>query len=833
MNRRNLFRFKLIPVISALILLSGCSLWQDFTTYFNLYYNTSTLFKEAEEDIFSQKRDLFSTEPLVVSGAANAKLVKVIEKCSKILQFHATTSYVDDALMMLGKSFYYQKNFQKAKRKFEELLAIDPNDDMRLEADYWIARCNMSLRDFTNGLSLLEDVRKRAIEDDNDKIIYGSFIEEIVYRISNENHTLAIVLAEQMLPFANSQMKSKIYFELGKLYTNIDDLEKAILAYENALKFSPDFDLEIAANISYAAALRDAGRNEEALSAFRDMRRKDKFLEKFNEIDLETAITLEKLGRYEEALDEFTKVDTTYRNTPFAAASSYYKGRVYEYSLLNYDSAAFYYQKAFTSSPPQKYQQQVRDKNQLFTKYFNLRGQINNYNKQLFYSENPEIFIQDSINYVQDSLKLLSDYLAEKELQDIWSNVFQPVPVINDSLLLLDSLRIQDSLQVVDSLMNLLNLGIFADTNEVNTALIGYFRTMDSLNVRDSLMTLLETGVFLDTNDVNRVLNEYFVNKDKMAQLTPDSGGQQISQKLEGVNLDSVAFKKNPPRRPSIPIDSVKYIISKSQLELGNLFLAEIDVPDSAYVLYSDNIQRFPESDFYPNTLYALGSYYLTQNNEPEADSLFLYIYENYKDASIVNAAAFKLNLPLIDIEYDPARSLYINAESQMIAGNYESALKEFLSIHRLYPESDYSAKGLYAAGWVLEKDLRMPDSAAVVYDTLSVKYAASVYSREIAKKLGGYKQEIYRKQKEEQDRLSALQTAANDSIQKVTELTLEEKPDSIDYTAQAFVPDLEELSKNEEEKRKESRINPDLIKPEDKPPVTKLEALWNPRKRR
>lgn len=833
MNRRNLFQLKVIPLISALILLSGCSLWQNFTTYFNLYYNTNTLFQEAEEDIFSQKRDLFSTEPLIVSGAANAKLVKVIEKCSKILQFHATTSYVDDALMMLGKSFYYQKNFQKAKRKFEELLAIEPDDDMKLEADYWIAKCNMSLRDFTNGLSLLEDARKRAIEVDNDDIIYGSFIEEITYRILNENYTLSIALAEEMLPFANSQMKSKIYFELGKLYANVDDLDKAISAYENVLEFSPDFDLEIAANISYAIALRDAGRNDEALSVFNDMRRKDKFLEKYNEIDLETAITLEKLGRYEEALEEFTKVDTTYRNTPFAAASSYYKGRIYEYTMLNYDSAAFYYQKASTSNPPQKYQQQVRDKNQLFNKYFNLRGQVDSYNKQLFYSENPEIFIQDSIDYVQDSLKLLSDYLAEKELQDIWSNVFQPDPEINDSLLLLDSLRIQDSLQVVDSLLNLLNLGLFADTNEVNTALIGYFRAKDSLYVRDSLMTLLETGVFLDTNDVNRVLNEYFMNKDKQAQLTPDSRGQQPSPKFEGVNLDSVAFKNNPPRRPSIPIDSVKYILVKSQLELGNLFLAEIDVPDSAYVLYTDNLQRFPESDFYSNTLYALGSYYLTQNNEPKADSLFLYIYENYKDASIVNAAAFKLDLPLIDLEYDPAKTLYISAESQMIAGNYESALKEFLSIYRLYPESDYSPKGLYAAGWVLEKDLKMPDSAAVVYDTLSVKYAASLYSREVAKKLGGYKQEIYRKQKEEQDRLSALQTVAKDSILNDLEITMEEKPDSIDYTAQAFVPDLEELRKNEEEKRKESLVNPDLIKPEDRSPVAKLEALWNPRKPR
>ncbi len=31
--------------------------------------------------------------------------------------------------MMLGKSFFYQGNFQKAKRKFEELIATNPDDE--------------------------------------------------------------------------------------------------------------------------------------------------------------------------------------------------------------------------------------------------------------------------------------------------------------------------------------------------------------------------------------------------------------------------------------------------------------------------------------------------------------------------------------------------------------------------------------------------------------------------------------------------------------------------------------------------------------------------------
>lgn len=834
MNKDFFPRVKLFSLITALSFLAGCGYWENFTTYFNLYYNTSTLFDEAENDILSQKRDLFSIEPLVIPGNANTNLVKVIEKSSKILQFHSSSAYVEDALMMLGKSFFYQKNYQKAKRKFEELIGTEPDDDVQLEAEFWIAKCNMTLRDYANGFVQLEVVRKKAIEEDETNIIVNSFIEEILYRLTVNSNDLVIELSNELLTYSDSKMKSKVYYELGKLYTDIGDLDKAITAYSNVFEYSPDFDLEVEANVKYAATLREAGRDEEALNEFRSMRGKDKFIDKFNMIDLETGITLEKLGRFEEALDQFNMIDTTYRNSPVSSAANYFKGRIYEYALGEYDSAGAYYQKALTSNPPVEYSQIIRDKNQLFNRYITLRKQINNYDRQLFYFDNPEIFIEDSINYVQDSLQILSDYLEQKELFDIWSNVFKPdSSAIKDSLLALDSLRIQDSLHVRDSLITLMNIGVFADTNEVNLAILDYYRAQDSLHVRDSLMQLVDVGVILDTNEVNRLLTEYFKAKDDgILDLKGDEKDPGFPQTIAGVNLDTIQFKRNPPRKPSIPVDSVKYIISKTQLELGNLFLTEMDVPDSAYTLYNDNIQRFPESEFYPNTIYALGSYYLTIDNKSKADSLFRYIYDNYQSENIVNAAADKLSLPLIDLDYDAAKDLYKKAESDMIAGNYDTALKEFLSIHRLYPESPISPKALYAGGWILEKDLKLPDSAAVVYDSLVALYAGSVYSREVAKKLGGYKQEKLRLQKEleEANRL-ALLVNGKDSVSKISGVQNELIDDSTDYLSEAFETDLEELQKNEQERIKESQPPPDIIKPDTQPEKRKLEALWNPRK--
>jgi hypothetical protein len=87
-------------------LIFGCSIWGDFTTYFNLYYNTKDIFNQAEDAINSQKQDLFSTDELTVPGSAVQLLNKVIEKASQILQFHKESAYVDDALLMLAKKLF-------------------------------------------------------------------------------------------------------------------------------------------------------------------------------------------------------------------------------------------------------------------------------------------------------------------------------------------------------------------------------------------------------------------------------------------------------------------------------------------------------------------------------------------------------------------------------------------------------------------------------------------------------------------------------------------------------------------------------------------------------
>ena len=785
---------KLAAISILLLFLSGCSVWDNFTTYFNLYYNTATLFEDAELEILSQKRDLFSNEPLIIPGSAKTALIKVVEKSSKLLQFYSSSAYVDEALMMLGKSFYYQNNYQKSKRKFEELLATNIDDEEVItEANLWIAKNSFELKDNIKALQLIDEVRIKGLEEGYDRVIKDSYIQEIKYRLREKDYSRAISLANEFVEvYDDSKVQAQVYYELGNLYTLIEEDEKAISAYENVFEYSPDFDLEIIATIKYADALRNAGQAQKALELFEDIRTEDKFLNSYNEIDFEIGKTLIELGEYNKALDQFRLVDTTYKNTPFSSAANFELGELYRTRFMNYDSAGIYFSKAAVSNPPKEYIDLARSNNMLFAKYSKLRGEITKLDKQLYYSQNLDIFVKDSSEYLADSLRILEEFLAQKEIEDIWKNV-----LVDTSNSKIDSSFIKDSLFVQDSLVKI-----------------------------DSLVQIGEVSSFDTVGLYGRLID--FTNQKRIDAVKEQKNKELLSLRNQGqLRLDTLNFKGNPPKRLSIPIDSAKTIISKNNLELGNLFLTELNVPDSAFNLYNINLEDFPNTTYYPNTLYAMGSYYLTINQKLKADSLFRLIYDNYKDKSIVNAAADKLELPLIDFKYDPAKDEYASAEDLMLSGDYRQSINKFYNIYTNYPKSSFAPQALYASAYILENDLFLLDSAAVIYDTLIVKYPTAVYVRKISQKVTTYKQEKARIQKVLQDSLNALIRIQSDSSTVAVNNTEEENDNLV---SQVF----NDPGNGETDVKLNSDAKNQLLNPKTQNVVQtkkKLEPLWDPRK--
>jgi len=721
--------FLLLTVLS----MDGCGVWHNFTTYFNLYYDAKDIFETAQDAIKAQQTDLFAVEEPNATGNVNQQLSKVIDKCSTILQFHSQSAYIDDALLMLGKSFYYQRNYLKALRKFQELIATQPQSDLILETELWIGKTQMRLKEYDDGLTMLETVKKKAIEEGEQEYTTEAFLEEIKYNISQEDYAGAITASTDYLKQSdNDEINAEIEFELGKLYEKVNDLENAITAFRQVFDYSPSYDTQYGARLELGKALREAGHNDEALDIFDGMSTQDKYSDHFDEINLEMGVTLAKLDQYDEAVDVLIKVDTTYKASINAGMARYELGQIFETHYQDFDSASAYYTHAASSAAPPEYLVNARQKAQLFTKYLKLRGNLKVNLEKKYYAENPEQYSKDSLEYYQERKDVEGQVIAEQEFAQVKAKMDSALFVRDTTGMKIDTTVVQK-----DSLDRFGNLVYDQFGQKITVPDTVIVNPLDSLKQKNELLSTVASPNF----------------------------EKRVKELMHG---------KEPPKKPDIPLDSLQSRIVKEEFEMGNIFFTEFNLPDSAYAYYQDVLALNPDPDYTARTLYSLGSYYLTQNDSVKADSLFNVIYRDYPDQDIVNAAANKLGKELKDLNYDPAEDIYASAEKQMLDDKYDSSLVKLKKIYHEYPASPLAPKALYATGWILENKLDQPDSAAAIYDSLKVNYPSTVYANKISQKISFYYQEQQRITKVREDSLKKMEALRLDSLSRVDSLGIE-----------------------------------------------------------
>ena len=624
------FNTKSILVFSLVLLFSGCGLWRNFTTYFNRYYNTDLQFENAMDELNKQKKDLFAFKEEPVPQAAKQSLDKVVEKASKILQFDSKSAFFDDALLLIGKSFYYLQEYSKAYRKFQELATIK-DSDLLLENKLWIGKSQLQLRLFDDGLITLDEVKQQAKDEDESEIFTEASLRQIAYYKYREDYKKAIDMAQALMEVSDSdELKAEVTNEIGKLYVSLEDYENAAVYFAKVVEYEPTFEVEFNSRLEVAKLHKILGKKDKSLQVLLELKDQNKYKPYLDQINLEIGLIKYEQGDYDEALAIFTDVDTTFKQSPAAYTSAYMKAELLTEHYKIYDSAKVFYDKVAGSQTQSEYKDKSKKKSEILKKLLTFRESVLKYKKQLFYIENPDIYKQDSVDFV------------------IWKN-------------------------------------------------------------RDSSVIKAEQ-------------EEALKNKTKVKVLVQ-------------------------PIKSTISADSLKKIMTKFEYDYANVFFGELSEPDSAYKYYSNIIENYPLTQYTPKIYFALATYYDSKGEKTKADSLYKYVYDTFPNDPIVNVIANRLGLTEIDLTSDPVEKRFKEAEKIYLKKDYNLAISNLKKIYKENDKSMFAAKSLYTIGFIYENDLNKLDSAAVYYDTLSIKYKNTEYARNITAKLNFYKQEEKRKQ--------------------------------------------------------------------------------------
>ncbi len=386
----SLRRYLTAPLIFLISLVSGCSVfrpvgnavsdgYENTVAYFNSYYNASRLFDEAEDEILaaeSKRRGTegFSGRRATPSGAPMNKLNAVIDKCSNILSFQPGSALVDDALLLIGKSYFYQTEFLKSERKFSELISLTPDGPLALEASLWRSKTLLELKDDEGGLPETRLLIQKSLASDEEEIageanlILGTFLAK-----RGDSEEAIAAYGEAVRLSGNDVVKTTAQFRIGEVLMSLGNFSAAADAFFLAGEFADESGLYIASHQMAIKALRASGQIERALEANQNLSDDYRSAGHEKSIAFERASILYERGDQEEAIGLFTMIDTTEGKSALASKAAFELGRIHE-AAGDYQRAQGSYARA-TSFPVPEIFATAREKAGAFSRYLVLKSQ--------------------------------------------------------------------------------------------------------------------------------------------------------------------------------------------------------------------------------------------------------------------------------------------------------------------------------------------------------------------------------------------------------------------------------------------------------------------------
>jgi TolA-binding protein len=336
-------RFLLLLVVFLPIIVPGCSIWDSATSYFNTYFNAHRVFREAEDEIWSQKDYQRLGRNYYLGPMTNpnkTKFTSVIEKCSKLLQYHPESNLVDDALFMIGMSYYYQVDNQAAERKFRELITQYPNSDLALRARLMLAYTLYRENSKDSAAIEAKALQEAATQEGKDDIL--GQVSFLLGQLEQESGNFDkarqyfLVTGENG---ENPELRATGYFAAADVAEKGSDFAGARDAYRLAEKISRTYIGEYRGQFGVARMRALEGDFAGALQDLSNLRSNQNYKEFFAEINYEIGNVYRLEGKMDEAQQAYAYVDTAYSRTEYAAHADYQLGLIYEHRLRNLDSA--------------------------------------------------------------------------------------------------------------------------------------------------------------------------------------------------------------------------------------------------------------------------------------------------------------------------------------------------------------------------------------------------------------------------------------------------------------------------------------------------------------
>lgn len=739
---------------------------ENFTAYFNTYFKAQQDYDEAFDEfrlsfiaIFNRSIDSLLVNPPVTQSVKD-KLNKSIERSSKIIQFHKNSKYIDDAVLLIGKSYYFLSDYINAERKFNEFLSKFSSSVLTDEAILYLARTKNKLSKDKEA----ENIYLRLLENETEGEIKSLAARDygvLEYRKGRPEE--AAKYFRKSIEYTNDNVrKAESQFILAKL-VSLYEPELAAAEYNKVLDYTSDFDLSFYGRLNYAKGLtynKKFNLADEELTSLRKKYRDEIGYAQL--VDLELANNLYAQNKINEAMDKYYEVIVKYPNSIASADAYYFIGRHEEEIENDYLNALVNYKKSVQENASSDYYLLVSEKVSDLDRYFTLQSEV---------TDSEPINIPENNFEVE---KYRAFYNEEKGIEQF--NETNKGGNNNDGN---DKSGNEND----------------GDQRGDGKGKSGGYKNHYFKNPGDSTEDPIRDGKWDEEQPRNPENSDPGGNQNNPGKKN-NPGDEKNSDKTEkdesATDIDTSNVNTDSLKRVQEELDlkAKKDKEFNGYYELAELFTYKLDRSDSAEFYLNLLLQKFNEPEQQSKVLYTLGNFYKSTGKDVKAMETFSKLIGDYSN-TIYAIEAKKIIGEVIteddvvtgtsDIDFKKALELYNDQK-------YSEAVDLLRNIRSNARQDSIKAKALYGIGFVFENGPLNKDSSLYYYGVLRSEYPESIYTQKISELL---------------DYFAALEeNNANDSLNRNSENdTLNDLSDTNNVAPQEI---------NNEDDKKEEVVNPE-----------------------
>jgi TolA-binding protein len=663
--------------------------------YFNTFYNAKRYYSKAY-------RDVEKNQGRKTAGSVNkSAFQKSIEKSAKLIEYYPNSKYVDDALLLMGKSYYYQEEYQSALRKFEELLANYSGSELRFDAELGLAKTHVALKQFKEAEEILARLEGMNLTNDQkaEAYLYQGRLCEV-----KKEYDRAAQAFERVLGPGNKKLKVEAAFAMGDNCDSLHAYDRSVRAFREVLKHDPLPETRFEAEFRLAVALKNNGQYDEAVRLLERLLGDEKNKPREPDMRLQVGDCLARKGDINGAVTTYQDLAKAYPKTVHSARALYALGALYETRRRDYDRAL----DSFT---------QVKKE---YTGRFLEGDSAEARGRDILRMRALRDVIDAAVGGGRGGEVEVDPTKAETEEDtvDAFGKIIYTFAdtLIADSLVYVERIKNDPAfaLQVQDLLDRQSRAGSssVADTTGP-AARAAWFKKREILD-----WNAVQDFEISDTDYEKSLVRARVENRRK----------RELLKLAENPELKS--FKKEE--------------LDKNLFLLAELYLIRYQMPDSALAQYRMLVQRLPESPYALQSLYNMQ--YIHRNilrDTLTADSVARTLLELYPESPFARAIRRQFGMQAASAREDSVSVLFLEAERRLFnENNPAEAVRAYQFIYERFPDSELAAKAFYSTAWVYENALDSLRLAYVLYDSLMRKYPGTAFADRVKHKVDAVKED-------------------------------------------------------------------------------------------